>query len=376
MVNLHLIMDAICIIILLFVLYKGYRNNILVRKSLNYNLSLFFSIVLCFCDGICILLDGKNGQAARDFNIIFNLIYMFSVCLAALFWNFFIIKKINYIFKINWKLIDVILSIPTAIMIILLFLSLKYNLIFQVNCNNIYIRGKLHFLHCGLLFFYLFFASITCLLCSLKIKNNYLKKEYISLAIFIIPTFIAGIVQLLRLEVPAISVGVSLGFLILYIEETERRAYVDYLTGLNNRYKLMLSYRKQIEKNTNNNTYLIITDINNFKQINDKYGHLAGDNALKEVAMAFIECCNDDFIVRYGGDEFIILHKAIDENNIIELLNKINEYLAKSNASRGNNSYDLSISYGYSKFEDKNNRINDVIDKADKMLYMKKKNNN
>lgn len=375
MVNLHLIMDAICIIILLLVLYKGYRNNILIKKSSNYNLSLFFAITLCLSDGICILLDGKSGQAARDFNIIFNLIYMISVCLAALFWNLFIIKKINYIFKINWKLIDIIISIPTIIMVILLFVSLKYNLIFQIDTNNIYVRGKLHFLHFGLLFFYLFFASITCLLCSSKIKNNYLKKEYISLAVFIIPTFIAGIVQLLELEVPAISVGVSLGFLILYIEETERRAYVDYLTGLNNRYKLMLSYRKQIEKNTNNNTYLIITDINNFKQINDEYGHLAGDNALKEVANAFVECCNDDFIARYGGDEFIILHKAVDENDILRLINKINENLNKCNTSRGTNSYDLSISYGYSKFEDKSNRINDVIAKADKMLYMKKKNN-
>lgn len=94
--------------------------------------------------------------------------------------------------------------------------------------------------------------------------------------------------------------------------KNEYSANTDYLTGLNNRRKLM-SYIENIYENEN--LSFVMMDLDNFKQVNDVYGHGEGDKALIKTADTLRECFKDDFIARMGGDEFmvVILDKEIDE---------------------------------------------------------------
>lgn len=108
----------------------------------------------------------------------------------------------------------------------------------------------------------------------------------------------------------------------------------DSLTGIYNR----LAYGRYVEplleqlKNENKNGQLMIVDIDKMKTINDHYGHLLGDTAIKIVADALMQVLPEDwFVIRYGGDEFIIVgeaNKDITAESVLKLVKqKIKEYM-------------------------------------------------
>ena len=93
-------------------------------------------------------------------------------------------------------------------------------------------------------------------------------------------------------------------------EETLKSAHQDYLTGLLSRTAFQSSFEQEISraKRHNHNISMIFFDLDNFKNINDTYGHLAGDEVLKGVGKVFLNSKRkEDVACRFGGDEFIIL---------------------------------------------------------------------
>ncbi|WP_051754578.1 GGDEF domain-containing protein [Thermodesulfobacterium commune] len=169
---------------------------------------------------------------------------------------------------------------------------------------------------------------------------------------------------------------------ILYLKEQKLKdtylmAIKDELTGLYNRYYLKDYLVKLIEKlkrNKNNKLFLIFIDLDNFKLINDTYGHNKGDNVLKEVAEILTANFRKyDIISRYGGDEFIVLLESNEDptKRINALRQNIEEIFKEFN---------LSFSYGISIFPDDIENINMptqeiiklLIEIADKRMYEEK----
>ncbi len=105
-------------------------------------------------------------------------------------------------------------------------------------------------------------------------------------------------------------------------EEIKKQAYTDSHTGLLNRRAL---YEYMNSEFKGNNVTMMIIDVDNFKQINDTYGHHAGDNVLINIANKLKELCYEDSIFRFGGDEFIIIFRDMPDKEIIE--NKAQEIL-------------------------------------------------
>ena len=102
---------------------------------------------------------------------------------------------------------------------------------------------------------------------------------------------------------------------ILYKQALEK-AYRDPLTGVNNRAALDNALVQEINLAQRHDTPLsiIMLDVDNFKRVNDTYGHIAGDAVLKRIAESMIECARgSDVIYRYGGEEFIVLLRNTDE---------------------------------------------------------------
>ncbi|MCG9722505.1 diguanylate cyclase [Shewanella sp. Isolate7] len=101
-------------------------------------------------------------------------------------------------------------------------------------------------------------------------------------------------------------------------QELHEKAHLDELTGVNNRFCLFKDIAEAIDKTQASQTHLalVFLDIDNFKQINDEYGHHCGDELLKVLVTRLTQSLRrTDRIYRYGGDEFIIL---LDEFNSVE----------------------------------------------------------
>lgn len=125
------------------------------------------------------------------------------------------------------------------------------------------------------------------------------------------------------------------------------------------------------------NYAIAILDIDNFKTINDKYGHNTGDEVIKKLVSIIAKELNmDDHIIRWGGDEFILTFNTIPESlekKLGHINKKINEEVVKT-VSGGK--INFSISIGASYFIERDNCIEDTIKRIDDALYLAKRRKN
>lgn len=153
------------------------------------------------------------------------------------------------------------------------------------------------------------------------------------------------------------------------------QALKDPLTGIWNRQALnevldkehtrWLRYEKPLS--------IILWDIDLFKNVNDQYGHAAGDKVLKTIAQIFTSQTRDaDFIARFGGEEFMGIFPETQINDALVLANKIREKIAGSKFHYEDTAVSISASAGLASFTEGDN-IDDVFKRADKALYRAKR---
>jgi len=160
-----------------------------------------------------------------------------------------------------------------------------------------------------------------------------------------------------------------------YEKNLEEIAVKDALTGLYNRHFFNEFIYKEWErcKRYNIPISFIFMDINNFKMINDKFGHLTGDMVLKEFGKILLNSIRkSDYAVRFGGDEFlVILTHTNDEVNFVK--GRIIEETKKWTKENVNKGFELSASFGCSAFYPaKGNKVEGVLKKLDEMMYKEK----
>jgi diguanylate cyclase (GGDEF)-like protein len=120
---------------------------------------------------------------------------------------------------------------------------------------------------------------------------------------------------------------------------------------------------------------IVICDIDEFKGINDKYGHAFGDLVLVEFVKEIKNILKGTGkIIRWGGDEFIIIFFGVTKDNAIGLGNKILEATSNLKVSDQHKDFKFTISMGLSFFKESDNDYNDVIKRADGALYQSKTN--
>ena len=148
-----------------------------------------------------------------------------------------------------------------------------------------------------------------------------------------------------------------------------RKALIDAVTGLYNR-----NYWEQIISDVTlhprtQNFSLILIDVDNLKEINDTYGHTAGDKVIEIVGQAIKKCIRkEDAGLRYGGDEFIILLFNQDKKAAYRVIERIRREINKLAAGQGMN---IQISPGAAYYDCLQN-MGDIIKMADRDLYKEK----
>ncbi len=154
-------------------------------------------------------------------------------------------------------------------------------------------------------------------------------------------------------------------------EKLKKLATYDSLTGLYNRYMIEEFLEKEIEKSKRHNVPLsvIMCDIDNFKQINDQYGHLFGDKVLKEVASLMKNNIRkSDALGRWGGEEFVIIAPYTDKHGALSLAEKIRKLIEELKVD----GIDITISCGLGEFRYSEVK-KDFLKRVDEALYLAKK---
>jgi len=146
------------------------------------------------------------------------------------------------------------------------------------------------------------------------------------------------------------------------IKSLQRLAYSDTLTGIRNRLGLFLDCEEMISENKPFS--LIYMDLDDFKKINDRYGHSVGDTYLKHFTEITIQTVGDKGnIYRMSGDEFVCIYKNYNLNLFMKT------YEEKIKSIFGMNIPFLGVSIGCAKFPEDADSIDDLINIADKIMY-------
>lgn len=149
----------------------------------------------------------------------------------------------------------------------------------------------------------------------------------------------------------------------------------DELTGLHNVRSFSNTLSLEIKKSSRYNQFfsILMIDADNLKNINDQFGHAAGDSAIKAMAHTIKYCLREsDVLARYGGDEFIVLLPQTDQNNATEAAERIRKAIENTSFDLEGHQIKSTVSIGIASFPSQAKNTNDLLRYADKALYKSK----
>ncbi|MGN0350032.1 MAG: GGDEF domain-containing protein [Roseburia sp.] len=369
--TLYAELNIFCILIVVIILRKIIMGIDMSQRQKLLIYLLISCICLFFMDLLWIFADIGVLHISIFVNYLINACYFMSTGLLGYFWFLYCEHTLGILIFQNRKLWLIELC-PILLLLVLLIFSYKTGWIFYFDANGDYHRGSFYILQPLITYGYILFASIRSFTMAMKKENYIHRNEYISLISFMFFPFLCGTIQIFYQGLPLICAGITLAVLMLYLNLQEQQISLDPLTKLNNRNQLRIFLTQKLKHrdDSDKTLYLLMMDADYFKVINDKYGHIEGDAALKYIATALRKVGThfDCFISRYGGDEFIVVYEAHSDTEVKYLIQYIHKYLGDI-VKQQNLPYRLSLSIGYSKFTPETSTIQDLIHAADTELY-------
>lgn len=243
--------------------------------------------------------------------------------------------------------------------------------IFRITSDNWYQRGtfwSIPFLVCAVELLYGISISLWHWKHDVSLEK---KAECGYLALFGVLPFICGVMQWFVYGWCLIGAAISISILLLYVNTQNMQLIKDALTGLNNRREFDKFLEARMQQGQMDFGMLMI-DIDDFKQINDIYGHIMGDEALWETADILKTVLHKEnaFIARYGGDEFGVIFQEDGEQAAQRYIDMIQKAVVQRNAEK-RDSYQLSLSIGYAlrtELEERNSG-SELVELSDQRMY-------
>ncbi|MCR5459547.1 MAG: GGDEF domain-containing protein [Acetatifactor sp.] len=365
--------NIVSILILLIILGNDWLHNTKQEKQIWFNRTIIAHILYFTSDIFWAAILGGQIPKIRVLIIFFNFTNYVLLSLMAFEWFMYMAVSEGMTF---WKSKRnrIICRMPMTISIlgiVIAYVIKPYYWISEAGeLNDTY-----HLLQVAAPAVYLLVALGLSMRNASKAETREDKKIFRLIGIYPIAVLLFGILQILFLNSPAFCFGVTVMLLFFYIQSMQARISVDALTRLNNRGQIN-RYVDQLKYQDNVKIFVMLMDLDHFKQINDTYGHAEGDRALILAAEALKRTCErfrtPIFLGRYGGDEFtIILQNPEEKNHPEQLVDVIRENLAKKK-EENQLPYALEASIGYEELRDEKDTMQECMMRADEKLYADK----
>lgn len=360
---------SLIILVFIFLNIRSSSENISMQYKL-FKAMILANIGMIIIDAFAWKFNGLKGSMNLTLNTGFNfLLYVLEPIppsLSVLYTSYHVFSS-DVKVKEKQKALMAFFLLNLMICIISLFTGS----FFYVDQNNIYHRGPYFALHVA----YCYGLLIYSLMYLIKHKQYIEKRKYISMIVYFIPMAIGTTIQVLFYGYSLNWVGMMLSLLIIYFNIQNRGINTDYLTGIYNRRQLDEYIRERIRNSTENKSFsAILLDLNEFKSINDRFGHKIGDEALKDSVEIIRRSLNtDDFIARFGGDEFVIITDIYNGQTLDKVVNRIRKNVENFNVSNLK-PYNLNFSIGYDIYScNSKMEADDFFKHIDMLMYENKK---
>lgn len=158
------------------------------------------------------------------------------------------------------------------------------------------------------------------------------------------------------------------------LAEQQRKSMQDSLTKLSNRAAFDEYFTKEMVRFHHKpfDLALVVADIDNFKNINDTYGHTAGDKTLQVIANTIQKNVDDNvFVARYGGEEFVLIYSNVKQDALVKNLNDLNKSIARLPFKFKDNKVSITLSIGVTHIKPEDN-IHLAFERSDEAMYKAK----
>ncbi len=365
--------DIFAILVLTVVLINNVKSGGLsqIKQRLFRAIIVCDMLILAFDIAITVL----HGVKGMFVHILLGIMqcYFFGLCsLLCLLWALFCVQR-----RKPGKVSLILLFVPFLALVVCLLISFANGMIFSITDDNLYLRGPLFHITTVCTYSYVIYALIQVL----KHKKSLMSNEFYPY--LLVPTLpmVTGIIQLaFGLDVLIVWPSVAIALLVIELYSLEEKMNIDHMTGLYNRKYLDVYIEEVLQMGRLNygsgskrKFAALMLDIDSFKVINDTYGHLEGDNAIKIAAGILSRSVRKgDFVSRYGGDEFLIILNQCSANTPGRVINRIKENTSHYNAEH-NLPYALEFSVGYKVFSNVSGLTGkDILASIDELMYKNK----
>lgn len=339
---------GLLILLLLYINVRHPSRKYLLEDRL-FIYMIAFNALLLVLDSCNWVLDGNTAAWAYPANLGGFILFYALNPIPCLLWSLYADYQIHHS-KQRISRLWLPLTILALIGVILDLASPFTGWLYYIDAANVYHRGPIFPVLPLICYSYLIFTFFEIVINKSRIKAD----EYWALLIFIVPPFVSGLLQSFYYGLSLIWFSMTFSLLITFIHVQNKQLGVDHLTGLYNRRQLetYLSGKEYMQLGDSRKLLAgIMIDLDKFKSINDLYGHAAGDQALEETSCILRKSLRkNDFISRWGGDEFAIFMEIDQAEDLPNTIARILDNLTDFNTNSGS-PYKLSFSMGYDIYD-------------------------
>lgn len=366
--------NVICIIILLMLRINDIFHSTQQEKQVWFNrANVAFMLYFASDVGWAAVLAGQLPKT-RTLVALFNLTNYILLSVMAYEWFMFMAASEKMAFRKD-RGRRLLCLLPMGVSTLVMVIAYAIAPTFWIG-NDCEVNGWYYPMMISAPAFYLISSFVFSMINAGKAESKEDRKLYRLIGIYPIGVMTFGINQVVSLNLPVFCFGCTIMLLFFYIQNMQMLISVDSLTRLNNRGQID-RYMEQVRFKENAAVFIMMIDIDRFKEINDTYGHGEGDRALIIVSDALKQICDHlratVFLGRYGGDEFtIIIQNPEKDESPKSAAGMIRNALSQKRAEK-QLPYALEASIGYEMLRDRNDTMEDCMRRADEKLYADKR---
>ena len=364
---IHIEFDALCLLILLFVSYQSRRNvnqqmNRILFRSVAYGVTV--QLVL---DILWLLVEGGQVPGARTANLVINALFLSMSVVLGCIWYLYVLETLGYAMTYY---LETLIMLPGVLFTFYNIISIWTGWSFTVSPDNVYSHGPLFSIQMVGAYGMLLVSFFHIIIRLFNPHSRIPKRTVFKLLGFYVIPVVGSVGTLFYTGMPGTWTCAAISIVLIYIDELDSEVLRDGLTGLNNRKTLdnvFAEYTRQVSPE--NNLYLFMMDLDHFKKINDTLGHPTGDQALVNAAKILSGSLGGvrGILVRYGGDEFLVMAFFKDGAEANAFRQKITDRFC-AYAEEHALPYQLALSIGYASWSEGMD-LASLIHQADEELY-------
>lgn len=350
-------------IVLTVMVYMGNRWRIVNDKTEELCVKIMMGIVVMACavDAMAFSCDGVPGMLGFVGTYVGNFMLFFTNMLIGPAWVTLVIHHVRGSLRKYEIRLMIIVSIFGVGFLIANFFT---PLVFHIDENNVYYRDALYWFYIVLEIGYILYGSISYYLA--RKRGGVLK--FFPVIQFIVPMLIGMGIQTAFYGVSTIVPFVSISIFCMISSLQNENVYRDALTGFYNR-AFLDNVKTEMERRGNGVVTAVMIDMNDFKGINDRFGHKVGDEALVAMAKLMRDAVAEfGSVIRYAGDEFVVLLNTHEEEEIEAHIEALRNNVENYNRTSGKE-YKISFAAGYCSIDLAIGTIDELLNEIDRRMY-------